>query len=100
MVDCTGGEGKGGAPGKNAQQNFTKSKVISTERLSLEFCDFNCRFASWPKDEALDGSGSCRTFQAIFCKKKNRPVHKNAPCPDKEKAHRGDLESVEKGDHK
>ena len=55
----------------------------------MDFCDLSCRYASWPQDEALDGSGSCRTFQAVFCAKQNRLVHKNAPCPDKEKAPSG-----------
>jgi hypothetical protein len=81
--------------GKNAQQNLKQWNVGGTEAHRMEFCDFNCRYARWPKEEALDGSGSCRTFQAIFCKKKNRPVHKNAPCPEKEKAHRRDPETGE-----
>ncbi|PKN63463.1 MAG: hypothetical protein CVU57_19485 [Deltaproteobacteria bacterium HGW-Deltaproteobacteria-15] len=51
----------------------------------MEFCDLKCRYAQWPKEGALDGSGSCRTFQALFCRKKNRFVHKNAPCAEKEK---------------
>lgn len=51
----------------------------------MQFCDLNCRHASWPKDDALDGSASCRTFQAVFCSKKDRVVHKNAPCNEKEK---------------
>ncbi|RJR38528.1 MAG: hypothetical protein C4576_22200 [Desulfobacteraceae bacterium] len=51
----------------------------------MEFCDLKCRYADWPKDDALDGSGSCRTFQALFCLKKKRTVHKNAPCAEKEK---------------
>jgi hypothetical protein len=33
----------------------------------------------------VDGAGSCRTFQAVFCEKRNRLVHKNAPCLEKEK---------------
>jgi hypothetical protein len=41
--------------------------------------------AEWPEDKSLDGSGSCRTFQAIYCKKKKRHVHKNMPCPEKSK---------------
>ena len=49
----------------------------------MEFCDLNCEHAQWPEDESLDGSGSCRTFQAIYCKKKKRHVHKNMPCPEK-----------------
>ena len=52
----------------------------------MEFCDLKCRFARWPDEEGLDGSGSCRTFQAVFCAKQNRLVHKNAPCAHKEKA--------------
>jgi len=51
----------------------------------MEFCDLNCEYATWPRDEGLDGSGSCRTFQAIYCTKKARHVHKNMPCPDKRK---------------
>jgi hypothetical protein len=65
----------------------------------MEFCDFNCRYARRPKEEALDGSGSCRTFQAIFCKKKNRPVFKNAPCPDKERARVGRRGRAEGREH-
>lgn len=45
----------------------------------------SCRHARWPERESLDGSGSCRTFQAVYCEKKERLVHKNAPCTDKEK---------------
>ena len=36
----------------------------------MEFCDMQCKHATWPKDDAVDGSGSCRTFQALYCKKK------------------------------
>jgi len=49
----------------------------------MEFCDLNCRYARWPEDRAVDGAGSCRTFQAVFCEKRNRLVHKNAPCSEK-----------------
>jgi hypothetical protein len=51
----------------------------------MEFCDMNCRHAEWPEDKALDGSASCRTFQAIYCMKKKRVVHKNGPCTEKER---------------
>ena len=51
----------------------------------MEFCDMNCRYADWPENDSLDGSASCRTFQAIFCRKKGRAVHKNGPCTEKEK---------------
>ncbi|MBW1786640.1 MAG: hypothetical protein JRK53_08510 [Deltaproteobacteria bacterium] len=49
----------------------------------MEFCDFSCRCAVRPEAGSLDGSGSCRTFQAVYCEKKKRHVHKNMPCPDK-----------------
>lgn len=61
----------------------------------MEFCDLTCRHADWPKQEALDGSGSCRTFQGLFCAKKGRLVPKNAPCMEKEKAHRKDAKTAE-----
>jgi hypothetical protein len=51
----------------------------------MEFCDLTCRHAEWAKTEMLDGSGSCRTFQAVYCQKKDRHVHKNMPCHEKEK---------------
>jgi hypothetical protein len=60
----------------------------------MQFCDLNCRYAHWPKDEGTDGSGSCRTFQAIFSEKKDRLVHKNAPCPDKENKPQNPHDSV------
>ena len=53
--------------------------------MSTHFCDLTCRYAGWPKDLALDGAGSCRTFQAIYCEKKKRSVYKNAPCMEKER---------------
>jgi hypothetical protein len=53
--------------------------------MTMEFCDLQCRYAQWPEDEAVDGSESCRTFQAVFCTKKARLVPKNAPCLEKEK---------------
>jgi hypothetical protein len=55
----------------------------------MEFCDLNCEYATWPDHESLDGSASCRTFQAIFCTKKDRYVHKHIPCPEKSKRREG-----------
>ncbi len=49
----------------------------------MDFCDLECKYASFPKEDAVDGSGSCRTFVALYCKKKKSYVHKNLPCPDK-----------------
>jgi hypothetical protein len=51
---------------------------------SLQFCDLECRYAGFPKEDAVDGSRSCRTFVALKCKKKKSYVHKNLPCKDKE----------------
>lgn len=48
----------------------------------MNFCDHKCVYAEFPEDEALDGSGSCRTFQAVKCVLKGRIVHKNMPCRD------------------
>jgi hypothetical protein len=50
----------------------------------MGFCDLGCRFASWPQAEGMDGSGSCRTFVALYCALKGRPVHKNMPCRDRQ----------------
>lgn len=47
-----------------------------------------CEHASFPEEEAVDGSGTCRTFQAIFCKKLKRYVAKNAPCSARHGARR------------
>ncbi|KKM61674.1 hypothetical protein LCGC14_1529340 [marine sediment metagenome] len=47
----------------------------------MDFCDLECKYANFPKEDAVDGSGSCRTFVALYCKKKKSYVHKNLPCP-------------------
>ncbi len=49
----------------------------------MEFCDMQCKYAAWPKDDSVDGAGSCRTFQALYCNKKEQLVYKNHPCPEK-----------------
>jgi len=46
----------------------------------MRWCDLSCPEASWPRDEAVDGSGSCRTFVALWCARLGRLVTKNAPC--------------------
>ena len=45
------------------------------------WCDMKCEFAEFPKDKGADGSGSCRTFIAIFCRKLKKIVPKNGKCP-------------------
>lgn len=62
----------------------------------MEFCDLNCVYATLPEDEGLDGSGSCRTFKALYCTAKKRHVHKNMPCHEKKKPQREAL-SRERG---
>jgi len=48
-----------------------------------DWCDLTCPEADWPEEEALDGSGSCRTFLALYCKKHQRITAKNGPCLDR-----------------
>lgn len=55
---------------------------------AFRWCDMRCEHASFPDEEAVDGSGTCRTFQAIFCKKLKRYVAKNAPCSARHGARR------------
>jgi hypothetical protein len=49
----------------------------------FNFCDLLCKYAETPKVEGIDGSGSCRTFIALYCIKRKSLVHKNMPCKDK-----------------
>lgn len=60
-----------------------RQSLPSSEKM--EFCDLTCIHASWADKEAMDGSGSCMTFQALYCRKKMMHVHKNMPCIEKEK---------------
>jgi hypothetical protein len=55
---------------KNA--GVTSSKIL--------FCDLKCEHASFPKEEGIDGSKSCRTFVALWCDILEQYVTKNAPC--------------------
>ncbi len=48
----------------------------------MKFCDMLCKYAKFAGGKN-DGAG-CRTSIAIFCRKKNRTVFKNALCLDKE----------------
>ncbi len=47
----------------------------------MRWCDLTCPHASFPKEDAVDGAGSCRTFVALRCAILKRLVAKNAPCP-------------------
>jgi hypothetical protein len=46
----------------------------------MRWCDLTCKEASFPKSEAVDGAGSCRTFVALHCAALDRLVAKNSPC--------------------
>ncbi len=46
----------------------------------MRWCDLTCPEASFPRQEAVDGAGSCRTFAALYCARLKRLVAKNAPC--------------------
>jgi hypothetical protein len=46
----------------------------------VKWCALSCEHASFPQTGAVDGSGSCRTFVALYCARLKRLVHKNGPC--------------------
>lgn len=51
-----------------------------TSFKKFKWCDLSCEHASFPEEEHLDGSGTCQTFIALYCKKLKKIVTKNAPC--------------------
>ena len=53
-------------------------------KKEIDFCDLQCRYAEFPKEEAIDGSGSCRTFVGLYCTLKKMLVAKNKVCIAKE----------------
>jgi hypothetical protein len=67
---------------KSKKQNQEKTAGGKTESL-FGFCDLMCAYAETPKETAVDGSGSCRTFVALYCTIKKSLVHKNMPCRQK-----------------
>jgi hypothetical protein len=46
----------------------------------IKFCDLRCPSARFPMDKDIDGSGTCRTFLALWCAELEKYVVKNAPC--------------------
>jgi hypothetical protein len=46
----------------------------------MDFCDLRCQYAEFPKTDAIDGSGSCRTFVGLYCTLKKTLVMKNKIC--------------------
>lgn len=55
-----------------------KNAGVTTSKI--KFCDLRCEHASFPKEDAIDGSQSCRTFAALWCDLLGQLVTKNAPC--------------------
>ncbi len=51
---------------------------VNTSKIT--FCDLRCEHASFPENDDIDGSGTCRTFLALWCGALNKYVTKNAPC--------------------
>ncbi len=46
----------------------------------IRFCDLRCPHADFAREQDMDGSGTCRTFLALWCKQLQKHVTKNAPC--------------------
>ena len=59
---------------------MTSNKNAGVTSSRIKFCDLRCEFAEFPSETAIDGSGTCRTFMALYCKKLEKYVTKNAPC--------------------
>jgi len=57
---------------------MTDNAGVTTHRI--KWCDMRCEDADFAKTDALDGSGSCRTFQSLWCGKLGKHVTKNSPC--------------------
>jgi hypothetical protein len=54
------------------------------------WCDLDCPEASFPETDGLDGA--CHTFIALYCRKYDMLVHKNALCLDRKKRGKDDGE--------
>jgi hypothetical protein len=57
---------------------MTENAGVNSSRI--KFCDLRCENAEFAKEDALDGSNSCRTFMALWCNQLHKHVAKNAPC--------------------
>jgi hypothetical protein len=57
---------------------MTKNAGVNTSKI--KFCDLRCDMAEFAKEDAIDGSKSCRTFMALWCNQLKKHVTKNAPC--------------------
>ncbi len=68
---------------KAAGKERSKGRKAGSAEALLGFCDLMCKYAETPKETGIDGSGSCRTFVALYCSAKKSLVHKNMPCRQK-----------------
>ncbi|MBD3223142.1 MAG: hypothetical protein GF313_00320 [Caldithrix sp.] len=59
---------------------MSNSKNAGVTSSQIKFCDLRCPHASFPNEDSVDGSGTCRTFIALWCEQLNKYVTKNAPC--------------------
>jgi hypothetical protein len=69
--------------GKTGKGQSQKGVEAGKAESLLGFCDLMCEYAETPKETGVDGSGSCRTFVALYCSAKKSLVHKNMPCRQK-----------------
>ncbi len=58
-----------------------KNKNAGVKSSNIIFCDPRCEHASFPEDDDIDGTKSCRTFSALWCDILKEYVTRNAPCP-------------------
>lgn len=65
------------------KHGFSDVHVKSAEGKMNEFCDLDCKYATFPKSDSVDGSRNRRTFVGLYCARKKTLVHKNLPCSDK-----------------
>ncbi|MBD3376260.1 hypothetical protein GF406_14580 [candidate division KSB1 bacterium] len=59
---------------------MSDSKNAGVTSSRIKFCDLRCEHATFADQEHVDGSNSCRTFAALYCKQLQQLVTKNAPC--------------------
>jgi len=58
--------------------NDNENAGVTSSRI--KFCVPQCEHASFPKEDGVDGAGSCRTFSALWCDLMKEYVTRNAPC--------------------
>ncbi|MEE9614714.1 MAG: hypothetical protein V3W31_07145 [Thermodesulfobacteriota bacterium] len=46
--------------------------------MEIKFCSFDCEYAGAEKDTSA--AKSCMTFNAVYCKKLKKNVHKGSVC--------------------